>query len=130
VIAARVAKLRVYAPADGAVALLVAEPGAAIVPGQPLLTLHKAGEHWASFNSREDHFDGLGIGFPTELMLADGSAPINARIDEIVPRGGFATWRAAHAVGDCDLNTFVIRTDPVGTAGGIQPGVTVWLNRE
>jgi HlyD family secretion protein len=34
VIAARVAKLRVYAPADGPVALLVAEPGEAIVPGQ------------------------------------------------------------------------------------------------
>src|SRR5215831_781901 len=85
VIAARVAKLRVSAPADGAVALLVAEPGEAIVPGQPLMTLHEAGQRWASFNLREDHFDGLGIGFPIELMPADGTAPINARIDEIVP---------------------------------------------
>ena len=46
VIAARVAKLRVSAPADGAVALLVAEPGEAIVPGQPLMTLHEAGQRW------------------------------------------------------------------------------------
>jgi HlyD family secretion protein len=130
VIAARVAKLRVYAPADGAVALLVAEPGEAIVPGQPMMTLHKAGQHWASFNLREDHLDGLGIGFPIELMVAGGSAPINARIEEIVPRGEFATWRAARAVGDYDLNTFVIRADPVGTVGGIQPGMTVWLHRE
>jgi HlyD family secretion protein len=130
VIAARVAKLRIYAPAEGAVALLVAEPGEAIVPGQPLMTLHKAGQHWASFNLREDHLDGLGIGFPIELMVAGGSAPINARIEEIVPRGEFATWRAARAVGDYDLNTFVIRADPAGTAGGIQPGMTVWLHRE
>jgi HlyD family secretion protein len=130
VITARVAKLRVYAPADGAVALLVAEPGEAIIPGQPLLTLHKAGEHWASFNLREDHLDGLGIGFPIELMLADGGAPINARIDEIVPRGEFATWRAARAVGDYDLNTYVIRADPVGSAGEMQPGMTVWLRQE
>jgi HlyD family secretion protein len=63
-------------------------------------------------------------------MVAGGSAPINARIEEIVPRGEFATWRAARAVGDYDLNTFVIRADPVGTVGGIQPGMTVWLHRE
>ena len=126
-IAARVAKLRVYAPADGAVALLAAEPGEAIVPGQPLMTLHEAGRHWASFNLREDHLSGLGVGSPIELMPVDGSAPINARIDEIVPRGEFATWRAARAVGDYDLNTFVIRADPVGAAEGIQPGKTVRL---
>ena len=62
--------------------------------------------------------------------MTDGSAPISARIDEIFPRGEFATWRAARAVGDYDLNTFVIRADPVGTAGAIQPGMTVWLHRE
>jgi HlyD family secretion protein len=127
VIAARVAKLRVYAPADGAVALLVAEPGEAIVPGQPLMTLHKAGEHWASFNLREDRLDGLAIGVPLQLVTADDSAPIVARLDEIVPRGEFATWRAARAVGDYDLNTFVIRADPVGPAADLQPGMTVWL---
>ena len=130
VIAARVAKLRIYAPADGAVALRVAEPGEAIVPGQPLMTLHKAGQHWASFNLREDHLGGLGIGFPIELVLTDGRAPINARIDEIVPRGEFATWRAARAVGDYDLNTFLVRADPVGTDERIQAGMTVWLHRE
>jgi HlyD family secretion protein len=130
VISARVAKLRVDAPADGAVGLLVAEPGEAIVPGQPLMTLHKTGQHWASFNLREDHLYGLDIGFPMVLMVADGSASINARIDEIVPRGEFATWRAARAVGDYDLNTFVTRADPAGGAGTLQPGMTVWLRRE
>ncbi len=62
--------------------------------------------------------------------MADSSAPIDARIDEIAPRGEFATWRAARAVGDYDLNTFLIRADPVGTAGGIQPGMTVWMRRK
>jgi hypothetical protein len=38
-----------------------------------------------------------------------------------------ATWRAARAVGDYDLNTFVIRADPVGSVAGLQPGMTVWL---
>lgn len=38
---------------------------------------------------------------------------IKARIDEIVPRGEFATWRAARAVGDYDLNIF-----PIGFCAG------------
>ena len=42
-IAARVAKLRIRAPSDGAVALLVAEPGEVVVPGQPLMTLEAPG---------------------------------------------------------------------------------------
>ena len=130
VIAARVDKLRIRAPSDGMVALIVAEPGEAIVPGQPLMTLQAPGRGWASFNLREDQLDGLSIGLPIEVMLADRSAPINARIDEIAPRGEFATWRAARAVGDYDLNTFVIRADPVGRAEVMQPGMTVWLHRQ
>jgi HlyD family secretion protein len=35
----------------------------------------------------------------------------------------FATWRAARVVGDHDLNTFLVRADPVP----LQPGMTVWL---
>jgi HlyD family secretion protein len=77
---------------------------------------------------RKDQLDGLTIGFPVELTTADGNAPIDARIDEIVPRGEFATWRAARAVGDHDLNTFVLRADPVGPASEApKPGMSVWL---
>lgn len=61
-----------------------------------------------------------GIGFPIELMLTEGSAPINARIDEIVPRGEVATWRAAPAVGNY---TSILR-------GGVQAGMTVWRHCE
>ena len=61
-------------------------------------------------------------------MPAGGTAPIDARIDEIIPRGEFATWPAARAVGDHDLNTFVLRADPVGPATeALQPGMSVWL---
>lgn len=127
VVAARVAKLQIRAPADGAVALLVAEPGEAIVPGQPLMTLQKAGRNWASFNMREDQLDGLHIGSPVTLVAAGTDGAIDARIEEIVPRGEFAVWRAARAVGDYDLNTLLIRVDPVGEAGTLPPGMTVWM---
>jgi HlyD family secretion protein len=126
VIAARVDKLRIRAPT---VALIVAEPGEAIVPGQPVMTLEGAGRRWASFNLREDQLDGLRIGSPIELLPVAAADRIEAAISEIIPRGEFATWRAARVVGDHDLNTFLVRADPVEQrAAALQPGMTVWLD--
>ena len=76
----------------------------------------KAGQRWAAFNLREDQLNELRIGSRVELIPAGGDAPIYAGIDEIIPRGEFSTWRAARAVGDYDLNTFLIRADPMGCA--------------
>jgi HlyD family secretion protein len=89
--AARVAKLRILAPSDGAVALLVAEPGGAIVPGQPVMTLRMPGRRWASFNLREDQLGDLRVGARVKLTPPKGVASIDARIDEIIRRGEFAT---------------------------------------
>src|SRR4029450_11104322 len=70
VVAAPVAKLRIHAPSDGVVALLVAEPGEAIVPGRPVMTLQTPGQRWASFNLREDQIDDLRIGSGVGLSSA------------------------------------------------------------
>jgi multidrug resistance efflux pump len=126
VIAARVAKLKIRAPADGVVKVIVAEPGEAIVPGQPVMTLEATGRRWASVNLREDQFGNLQIGSRVQLQLASGNDHVDARVTEITPRGEFATWRAARVVGDHDLNTFLVRADPVAdSAGGLHPGMTV-----
>jgi HlyD family secretion protein len=127
VVAARVAKLRVSAQSDGIVALLVAEPGEAIVPGQPVMTLQATGKRWASFNVREDQLGDVRIGSPVELIPDNGAGPINAKVDELTPRGEFATWRAARAVGDYDLNTFLIRVDADSAPDGLESGMTVWM---
>ncbi len=129
VVAARVAKLQIRAPANGSVALLVAEPGEAIVPGQPIMTLQAAGRRWASFNLREDQFESLRIGSAVRLAASDGMAGIDGHVTEIVPRGEFATWRAARAVGDHDLNTFQLRVDADARDNELQPGMTVRLRR-
>ncbi len=127
VIAVRVDKLLIRAPSDGTVALIVAEPGEAIVPGHPVMTLEAAGQRWVSFNLREEQLDGLRIGSPLELLPVAVSDRIEARIAEIVPRGEFATWRAARVVGDHELNTFLVRADPVEqTEAALRPGMTVW----
>src|SRR5712671_6849433 len=128
VIAAQVAKLKVHAPTEGVIAVIVAESGEAIIPGQPILTLEATGRRWTSFNLREDQFGELRIGTQVELLLAGGVDRIAALVTEIIPRGEFAVWRAARVVGDHDLNTFLVRADPIDTtAGGLQPGMTVWL---
>jgi HlyD family secretion protein len=128
VIAAQVAKLKIHAPTEGVIAVIVAESGEAIIPGQPILTLEATGRRWTSFNLREDQFGELRIGTQVELLLAGGVDRIAALVTEIIPRGEFAVWRAARVVGDHDLNTFLVRADPIDTtAGGLQPGMTVWL---
>ena len=77
---------------------------------------------------REDELKGIGIG--SELTLTDGidGKQLPARVTEMRRLGDFATWRAARAVGDYDLNTFVLRADPVGPVEGLQPGATVWIS--
>jgi HlyD family secretion protein len=128
VIAARVGKLRLRAPVDGIVAVIVAEPGEAVVPGQPVMTLEAAGRQWVSFNLREDQFDGLRIGSSIELIPLGSENSVKARVAEIIARGEFATWRAARVVGDHDLNTFLIRADPIAPASeALQAGMSVLL---
>lgn len=121
----RLEKARLLAPQDGVVRVIVAEPGEAVRVGQPVLTLEAGGERWFAFNVREDRLAGLAIGTTVQL----GAAPdrvIPGRITEIRGLGEFATWRAARAVGDHDLNTFRIRAEPAGPVD-LDPGATVWL---
>jgi HlyD family secretion protein len=124
----RLAKTTLIAPADGIVRVIAAEPGEAIIPGRPILTEDAVGETWFSVVLREDRLAGLGIGSNVTLVAADGRR-LAARITEMRGLGDYATWRAARAVGDHDLNTLSLRADPQDAHGatGLEPGMTVWL---
>ena len=65
----------------------------------------------------------------TALDLIDGvdGKHLAAQVVEMRRLGDFATWRAARAAGDHDLNTFFVRADPVGQAVALEPGTTVWI---
>jgi HlyD family secretion protein len=124
---AQLAKVQITSPIDGIVGLLVATPGEVISPGQTILTLYAPHERWFSFTIREDRLGSIAIGAPVNLVTAAGQR-IPGRVTELLPLGEFAVWRAARAVSDHDLNSFLVRIDPTGASEGIAPGMTVWVD--
>jgi HlyD family secretion protein len=124
---AQLAKTTLTSPVDGVARLLVAERGEAISPGQPVLTLGVGGDRWFSFTIREDRLRGLMMGSKIALRTAAGDR-FEAKVTELRPLGEFAVWRAARAVGDHDINTFLLRADPTGPTPKLEPGMTVWID--
>ncbi len=122
---AQLDKTRLTAPVDGTVGVIVVEKGEVVPVGKPVLIL-EAGPPWFAFTLREDMLGSLTVGRDVELLTSTGQR-IGARVTELRPLGEFATWRAARAVGDHDLNSFRLRLDPRADAKGLQPGMTVWL---
>ncbi|MGL4441757.1 MAG: HlyD family secretion protein [Bosea sp. (in: a-proteobacteria)] len=125
---ARLDKTKLIAPMDGTISLRVAELGEIIPPGKPVLTMVAERARWFGFTLREDLLQGISMGQTVSVQTPDGSR-IEARVTELRPLGEFATWRAARAIGDHDLNSFRLRLDPVGASEGLEAGMTVWLQR-
>jgi HlyD family secretion protein len=125
---AQLAKTRLVAPTDGVVTLVVSYPGEIIAPGEPVLTLTRDDERWFSFTVREDRLHGLDVGAKTDVTLSNGET-IKGRVSEVRPLGEFATWRAARAVGDHDLASFLVRVDPLESRPYLPPGSTICLGR-
>lgn len=126
VVEARAAKMLLRAPSSGVIAILAAEIGEAVVPGEPVLTMVPDNGLWVGFNLREDALRGLAVGASVPVYSSSGE-PVSARVVEMRNWGEFAAWRAARATGDHDLNTFFVRLDPVVPVPSWAPGQTVWL---
>jgi HlyD family secretion protein len=125
----RLDKTILRAPADGIVSVVVAEVGENIRPGQSVLVIEETGKQWLSFNAREDALQGLTVGSKVDVEWAGASTPTPAVVTELMPLGSYATWQAERAIGDHDRSTLRLRLDPQGNAAGLEPGMTVWLNR-
>jgi HlyD family secretion protein len=125
----RLDKTVLRAPADGIVGVIVAEVGENIHAGQPVLVIEETGKQWLSFNAREDTLQGLTVGSRVNVGWAGARGPRPALVTELVPLGSFATWQAERAIGDHDRSTLRLRLDPQGDPAGLEPGMTVWLDR-
>jgi HlyD family secretion protein len=125
---AQLDKTRLTAPVDGTVGVQVAVPGEIMAPGKSVMTLAVDGPRWFAFTMREDMLRDLSIGATVALTAEDGHR-VDARVSELRPLGEFATWRAARAAGDHDLNSFRVRLDPTGDGGPSEAGMTVWMRR-
>jgi multidrug resistance efflux pump len=124
---ARLDKTTITAPADGIVRLLIAEPGEILATGQPVMTLAPLHDAWFAFTLRETRLSGLTVGSPIRLVTAAGDR-VEARVTEMRPLGEFAVWRAARATGDHDINSFLVRAEPIAAATDVEPGMSVWLD--
>ena len=129
VIARRLEKTILRAPADGVVSVIFAEVGEAVRAGPPVLAIEESGKQWLSFNAREDLLHGLVVGATVEVARAGGREAAPAVVTELLPLGPFATWQTERAVGDHDRKTLRLRLDPQGDATAFEPGMTVWLLR-
>ena len=129
VIERRLDKTILRAPVDGVVSVIVAEVGENVQAGAPVLVIEAAGKRWLSFNVREVRLRGLTVGANVGVARAGMREPTPAVVTELVPLGSFATWQAERAIGDHDRNTLRLRADPQGDTVGVEPGMTVWLNR-
>jgi HlyD family secretion protein len=125
----RLDKMVLRAPADGVVSVIAAEVGENVRAGQPILMVAAAGKQWLSFNVREDHLDGLAIGKTVNVIRNAAAGTTKAAITELRPLGTFATWQAERVIGDHDRNTLRLRLDPAGAAEGLEPGMTVRIER-
>ena len=125
----RLDKTILRAPVDGVVTVVVAEVGENVRAGEPVLAMEQTGRRWLSFNAREDFLHGLTVGSKVGVARPGASELIPALVTELLPLGSFATWQAERAIGDHDRNTLRLRLDPQGDPTGLEPGMTVWLNR-
>jgi len=125
-VAAQLAKTTLTSPIDGAVAMIIGSPGEIISAGETALTITGDAGRWFDFRVREDRLRGIAVGASVKVRLADGTT-IDGRVTELRALGEFATWRAARAVGDHDLNSFFVRVDPLPSNQAPPPGETVWL---
>ncbi|WP_211910701.1 HlyD family secretion protein [Tardiphaga alba] len=124
---AALSKTQLLAPDDGVVKVVVANSGEIVSPGQAVLTMaDPLSGRWMSFTIREDRLNGLAIGSKVRAMTARGKQIIG-HVAELRPLGEFATWRAARAVGDHDLNSFFVRVEPTILDADVQPGMSIWL---
>jgi HlyD family secretion protein len=125
----RLEKTILRAPADGVVSVIAAEIGENVRAGQPILMIEETGKQWMSFNAREDDLRGLAVGETVDVVRSGGAGAIKGRVTELRPLGVFATWQAERVIGDHDRNTLRLRLDPKGDPAGLEPGMTVWIER-
>jgi len=125
----RLEKTVLRAPADGIVSVIAAEIGENVRAGQPILMIEATGKQWMSFNAREDHLPGLAVGATVDVAGGDVASKIRSLVTELRPLGTFATWQAERVMGDHDRNTLRLRLDPQADPAGLEPGMTVWIER-
>lgn len=122
---------RIYAPADGEVADIIAEVGELVSAGYPVITLAKLDDSWVTFNLREDLLAKIKMGSEfTANFPALGNKEIKLKVSYIHSLGSFATWNATKTAGDFDMKTFEVHAMPIEKIEDLRPGMSALVNWE
>lgn len=122
-------EMRLVAPIDGEVSVVVADNGELVAPGYPVLTLLDLADTWVSFNLREDRMGSIGMGRRFLARVPGlGGREVELEVSYIAAQGSYATWRATSAAGGFDLKTFEVRARPVEPVEGLRPGMSAIVN--
>ena len=126
VVEARASKMLLRAPVFGTIAIEAAESGEAVVPGEPVLTMHGT---WFGFNLREEQPRDLAIGATVPLRSSRNAEAVDAKLVELRNLGGVrrvaSGTRNRRSRPQCEVFSAL---DPVAGPDAM-PGQTVWLAR-
>ncbi len=115
---------RIMAPAPGKIVERLADPGTAIFPGSPLLTIESTINPQVLADLPIEHTGSLRAGMSVRLRSTDTTAPLEGRVTEIMPRSSPATHSIQFKVdlpsnAALSVGQFVKVEIPVGTRNAI-----------
>ena len=114
-----------YAPIDGEVSTVIAEPGELIGAGYPVVTLLDMQDMWVSFNIKEDLLPKIKVGSVMKAYVPGLGGYMNLKVDHIAVQAEYATWSATRTKGDFDIRTFEVKARPEAHVEGLRPGMSV-----
>lgn len=114
-----------YAPIDGEVSTVIAEPGELIGAGYPVVTLLDMQDIWVSFNIKEDLLPKIKVGSVMKAYVPGLGGYMNLKVDHIAVQAEYATWSATRTKGDFDIRTFEVKARPETYVEGLRPGMSV-----
>lgn len=121
--------LRLTAPIDGEVVMVLSHEGELVPTGYPVVTLLKIANPWVVARIPEENLMDFGKDRAVSVHLpAIPDSSLHGTVTYVSPLAGFAQRSQTQDRGTLDLKTFEIRVTLQSVPPGLRPGMTAILN--